>query len=70
MDIRNSMAKQLASLDFRARRFIDRNETPWSGDEVLSRYQSVLGIDRDAFRDKIVVDIGCVPGGSLHCFEA
>lgn len=37
---------------------------------IYKRYCKHLNIDKNTFKDKIVVDIGCGPRGSLHYFNA
>ncbi len=37
---------------------------------IYKRYCKHLNIDKNTFKDKIVVDVGCGPRGSLHYFNA
>lgn len=37
---------------------------------IHNKYCTTLGINSETFRDKVVLDIGCGPRGSLHKFKA
>ncbi len=37
---------------------------------IFQKYCKILEIDKDTFTNKVVIDIGCGPRGSLHYFNA
>ncbi len=68
--------KNYANKRFWLKTFLDeKNVFHWKNDlkslkETHEKYKTFLEIGENDFKDKIVIDIGCGPQGSLHFFNA
>ncbi len=73
---KSTKCKYKAELEYWKNTFRDKNHKYyWQNDEVslkftFDEYCAELCIDKNYFRNKIVIDVGCGPRGSLHHFNA